>query len=111
MWLHKLFNPHCSHCLEEIECRTCHELRSQLDFVQAQNKVLIENLIPKPTPIMTESVESKPIGTLPVPWHVKRAILEKESRHEAEEIKKRQAEIDATREIIEEELETGTEDG
>ena len=91
-WIHRLFNPHCAHCIEERECSTCKTLQAQLDFVQIQNKVLLERLMPTPQ-VNTTGEAPEPINKLPVPWHVQRRILEEQDRHEAQVLKDKQIEL------------------
>jgi len=101
-WIHRLFNPHCTHCIEERECGTCKTLQAQLDFVQTQNKVLLERLMPTSIgEIPSELKIPEPINKLPVPWHVKRRILEEQDRHEAQLLKDKQVELKNAKSIPE----------
>ena len=77
------------------ECRTCHELRSQLDFAQNQNRYLLGKLLePASVPQAVQSNESPvPISTAPTPWNIRKSILEKEDRAQAVILKKRQDEL------------------
>jgi len=67
-------------------------LQAQLDFVQIQNKVLLERLMPTPQ-VNTTGEAPEPINKLPVPWHVQRRILEEQDRHEAQVLKDKQIEL------------------
>jgi hypothetical protein len=87
-WLHKLLNPHCPHCREELVesriCDTCEFLKLECARLQLENKFLLERLIPTGNIRSNENEvnksEPKIIQPLHQPWHVRRQLLEKEDR-------------------------------
>ena len=86
-WLHKWWNPHCSHC---SPCLTCEVLKEQLKISQDEKKELIKSMAPVPEPEPAQSEIIEPIGGF-VPFSVKRKLLEEESRVKAEILKKQDA--------------------
>lgn len=92
-WLHRLFNPHCEHCLDEIHeerrCKTCEVLEMELNHIRNENERLLNQLLnPK---IVTESKvdtsELKPVYTRGIPWNVRKQTLEREDRDRNEKLK------------------------
>jgi len=85
-WFHKFFNPHCSHCREELEyarvCLSCETLRAQLEISRIENKRLLDRILEKPE---TEAPRVPMEVTVPknIPWNVRRQMLEAEDRERA----------------------------
>lgn len=70
---------------QEKECRTCEILKESLHYERALNRELLDKLLKKDvTEIKSESHE--PIFPKLMPWSVRRAQLEKESRVLAEKL-------------------------
>ena len=52
-WIHRLFNPHCIHCIEQEEdkfqkstfCSSCESLKNENNFLRQQNKLLLDKII------------------------------------------------------------------
>lgn len=95
-FFHELINPHCTHCLQQLEvqrdleyesrrCTSCESLQLQLAYVNEQNKNLIEKAInPYPVPSAIPVAEQvKPIHRGRVPFPMIRRVLEEESRGKA----------------------------
>jgi hypothetical protein len=94
-WFHKLFNPHCIHCIELDEdkfqkslfCNSCESLKSENVFLREQNKQLLDKLI---NPIQsiekeTNTDDLKPIYPVREPFSVIRNRLEREDRELAKQ--------------------------
>ena len=85
-YFHKLFNPHCPHCKEELEyarvCLSCETLRAQLEISRIENKRLLDRILEKPQPEPV-SVPMEPTRPVSVPWNVRRQMLEAEDREKA----------------------------
>jgi len=89
-FFHELMNPHCPDCLREHSeryeernhCRTCDALEMQLSIANQRITSLLNKEV---EPRVTEDTEPKRqvIQTRHVPWHVKRQMLENESRAKA----------------------------
>lgn len=88
-WLHRLLNPHCESCMDEIRenriCNSCETLKSTVTRLQFENERLLNNLLIKPIDEVKvfEKEELKPIMPNHVPWKVQRQMLEKEDRQKA----------------------------
>lgn len=108
-FFHRLFNPHCPHCIEEYErdlvCPSCEILKQQLELMTLQNNKLLDRITEKPQP---EAVREPPQITMPrnIPWGVRRQMLEAEDREKARLM--REAPKPATTEDLEKELEIAT---
>lgn len=95
-WLHKLFHPHCEHCLleeqESKHCRTCEVLEMELAHLRGANQDLLLRLlnpIKQTEPEVLDTRNLKPI--MPqgreLPWRVKQQMLEREDRDRAQKEK------------------------
>jgi hypothetical protein len=79
-------------------CETCEFLKLELYKAQDLNNRLLEKLLAKPeVPIEVEHELPQPIGTQYVPWHIKRAQLEKEDREKFKAIQ--DAKVEYTEEV------------
>ena len=108
-WIHRLFNPHCPHCLSErVEskvCPSCETLKAQLEMINYENKRLLDRIL---TPSIKEEVARPPVEiTRPtnVPWNVRRQILEAEDREKAKLLRNAPVPV----EDLEKELDIATE--
>src|SRR6266850_1089322 len=93
-WFHHTFNPHCDLC---NECKSCVTLKEQLNAERINNKKLIEAIINQLNP--KEIIEPKPIDETreiksPIPWKVRREMLEREDRINAELIRKNSEQVE-----------------
>jgi len=82
-WIHHLFNPHCSECAHEKECKTCETLRQLLETEKFEKKQLLEYFAyPKKE---VESIQIEPISpkAQSIPWRVRQQMLEAEDREKA----------------------------
>lgn len=78
-------------------------LLSQLDFAQTQNKYLLSKLL---EPQVVERPVAKeenpaPVGRAPIPWNLKRTLLEAEDRKEAQLLRNRAKEIKKAKSVDE----------
>lgn len=85
-FFHRLFNPHCPHCIEEAErnkkCDTCDVLRIQLELANMQNQQLLDRLTARPVEV--QSGPPVPISRPKhVSWSVRRQMLEQADREKA----------------------------
>ena len=104
---HRLFNPHCAHCAEERICKSCDMLERLLEKERIEKQQLLDKLLKEPTPepVREEDREIKPIQPGGMPWRVRKALLENESKVEArlkkqeEEKKAKIAELEKALEI------------
>lgn len=89
-WIHKLFNPHCSHCKNDGEdnkiCNNCEYLKCEIAKLQKLNNRLLNQILE--TPIQPEinqlSETPQPLNTSRfIPFSVKRQELESEDRKKA----------------------------
>lgn len=97
-WIHRLLNPHCKYCLEEkldsLICKSCETLKQQLEIANFEKEKLLNRLLEKP--IVEEAPvqnELKPIQPRTVPWHVRKQMLENESRESARLLRDKVEEI------------------
>ena len=68
-------------------CNTCEVLKMELALAHNQNEKLLNSIIrPEPTPIV-ETETPRAIMPKHVPWHIKRAELEKADRQQAERLR------------------------
>lgn len=85
-YFHRLFNPHCPHCIEErkeeMVCPSCEVLKEQLERANHENQRLLDKLLAEPkAEVPQKPVEiSRPIN---IPWNVRRQMLEAEDREKA----------------------------
>lgn len=97
-FFHQLFNPHCQHCADERReereeskyCASCETLARENARLVRENERLLEHIWDAPK-LVEEKVNDvrdlKPIQTTRTPFvpsHVRRQILENESRHAAQ---------------------------
>ena len=105
-FFHRLFHPHCEHCLLEQQCDTCDVLKSQLERANYEKDKLLaqlERMVNPPVPIEEPQELPQPLKPRTVPWEVTRNILEQADRKKAEQIR-----ADKLEEL---EKETGISDG
>lgn len=84
-WFHRLFNPHCLHCLEDKINPEVEYLRRELSNVQDKYDRLVERLVNPPQVKVEEKKELEelePLRSKYVPWAQKRAELERATRLE-----------------------------
>jgi len=89
-FFHKLFNPHCTHCRDEMreakECHNCDVLTQLLEKERAYSKQLLDKITePK---VIEKIVERAPVNREPVramvpTWAVQQRLLEEEDRAKA----------------------------
>ncbi len=102
-WLHRLFKPHCDHCLEEMReskaCPTCEVYRAQLEVSNHEKKLLLQTIDKMNNPISEEILSETPEPITPkvVPWNVRRNQLETKAREEAQQL--REAEQNKSEEL------------
>lgn len=104
LWIHKLIQPHCDEC--KHSCDSCETLREQLSIVNAEKQKLLNHVLALNGPFeinMKPSAQElpQPIQSRQVPWKVRREMLEAEDRNKAEILRKKQAELDATKQTTE----------
>jgi len=108
-WIHQLMNPHCEECKADKICISCETLREQLSIANYERSQLVNQIIRLTTPATeTKSEieqEFKPIKPKPIPWNVKRQMLEEEDRKLAQVIKSKDEEIKIAKTMTTEELE------
>lgn len=98
-FFHRLFNPHCDHCIEEARdnkiCPTCAVYRSQLELANHEKKLLLETIEKISNPIIEERevLHTEPILPRRSNWPAERKILESESKIAAEKLRARRAEL------------------
>lgn len=87
-WLHRLFNPHCEHCYEERQCKSCEVLQRELENERREKQQLIKKLLfPENNAAVGTQEDFKPIMRTAVPWGARRQQYEVADRAEAERIK------------------------
>lgn len=87
-WLHRLFNPHCEHCYEERQCKSCEVLQRELENERREKQQLIKKLLfPEPNVTPEPETEFKPVVSTHIPWSVTRQRLESADRAEAARIR------------------------
>lgn len=112
--LHKLFNPHCEACHQEMieenaskiehellndqikreedKCETCEVLKVELEAQRFNNRELLRTIIEMNLPekvVQVSNEETKPITPKHIPWAVKKAALENEDRATAKILRER----------------------
>lgn len=91
-WLHRLFNPHCQHCIDEIqfakECNSCEVLKHELELMRIERDRLLSKLLDKPEVVEREVNDKEPVPINPkyVPTAVRRNMLEIEDRIRARKL-------------------------
>jgi hypothetical protein len=113
-FFHRLFNPHCVHCMEEDQvamelargdkqCKSCDTLHTQLDIVNFEKKALLDQLIaltnPKIETIQQPTTEYQPVKPKTIPWRVKQQMLEESDRARAEILRNKADEIKGISEL------------
>lgn len=89
MFFHRLFNPHCEHCIEERVCKTCEVLKFEVDRLRSENERLLNRILEKPVQEIERTVAPEPVSTPRVSlWSVKKQMLEAEDRAKAQILKK-----------------------
>lgn len=81
-WIHRLFNPHCPSCHDEMICNSCELLKGQLEVANHEKNRLLDRLLEKPA----VDIPAPPMEvTRPhnIPWAVRRQMLESEDREKA----------------------------
>jgi len=99
-WFHKLLNPHCEHCADELIdkefCSSCETLRAENARLIRYNEKLLDSLLTKNSPeleIKSDIKDIQPIGPKYIPWRLKKQLLETESRNAADILKRKMEEI------------------
>jgi hypothetical protein len=86
-WIHRFFNPHCEHCIDEREdskvCASCETLKQQLESVNHEKNRLLDRLLTPPTVETVAQPIREPTRPLNVPWSVRKQMLEREDREKA----------------------------
>jgi len=99
-FFHRLFNPHCPHCIEEARegkvCQSCETLIKQLELANHEKKQLLSMIqsITNPPKVEVREVPSvEPIPPRNIPWAVRKQTLEAEDRARAKLMREKAAEI------------------
>lgn len=105
-WLKLKFDEWIERREKRRECTSCETLREQLFIANNEKQKLLEQLIEinNPKAAVQEEKEFEPIQPRIVPWHIKRRMLEAESRKEAELLKVKKEEISEANQKLEEEV-------
>ena len=82
-WVHRLFNPHCEHCLDERVCKSCETLKEQLESVNHEKNKLLDKLLTPPVAEVVAGPVREVTTPVNVPWNVRRQMLEREDRERA----------------------------
>lgn len=89
-WFHRLFNPHCIHCADELDASKYNEsveiLKSELEFLRQENRELRSYIMKSSMPVepIVDTNELKQIKTsTTIPWNVRRQQLERDDRIKA----------------------------
>jgi hypothetical protein len=105
-WLKQQFELYIERRQQAKECLSCNTLRDQLFIANNEKQKLLETIVelthPKPEPTVAMQ-ELKPIAKT-VPWHLKRQMLEAESRASAKIAKEKAAELHEANDSLEDEL-------
>lgn len=107
-WLHRLLNPHCIHCIEELRenriCNSCETLRNQLADSNAERIRLFELIIKKETPdnqSVPYTEPLKPTTSRFTPWSTRKQILETEDKEKARILRQHSASVeDLEKEVL-----------
>src|SRR3990167_459260 len=99
IWLHKLMNPHCDHCVDHDKSEVLY-LRLELSRLQNRYDILLEKMITpvkqlmEPKEVNLEDLQ--PVRTAPMLWAEKRRMLEENDRANALSIaRKKNDELEA----------------
>lgn len=89
-FFHKLFNPHCEHCIadarEAKHCNTCDILRMELARTQAENRILLDRILEKPSLVIDKAPSPELMPIMPkqhLSFTAKRQMLEENDRQSA----------------------------
>jgi hypothetical protein len=94
-WLHHLLNPHCDECLREKECPNCDLLKQLLADERRNNQRIIEFFVPEKNEDVSEKLKIDLTNYKPTKsWRVLREELERNSKAEAQALKRYQEEKD-----------------
>jgi hypothetical protein len=113
-WLHRLLNPHCEHCLKELElnqhCKTCDVLQYEVERLRAENERLLSRVlhIPEREPERLVAPEPQALRPGAMTWAVRRQMLEAEDREKAKLINKAPQPDDTINKLEEELLNAST---
>jgi hypothetical protein len=105
-WIHRLFNPHCPSCHDEMICESCETLKMQLEIVNHEKQKLLDKLLAPPVMETVAQPVREITAPVNIPWAVRRQILEREDREKAKLI--REAPVPITTEELEKELDVAT---
>lgn len=103
-WIHRLFNPHCTHCQVDYQeskiCNSCETLKIIVEQLRRDNERLTDALLDKVRVRESEppSDELTPIRSF-IPWRVRQQELEANSKKEAELAAKRVMETKSTEDL------------
>lgn len=101
-WIHKLLNPHCPHCIEEIElsnhCETCEVLKLELSHLRSERDILLNRLLnnnEQPNQGQEESnfKDMQLLRPGHIPWRVRQQALEREDRSKARILEEQKREL------------------
>lgn len=117
-FFHELLHPHCPDCIHELEdnkvCQSCETLKTQLAVANIEKQELLKTLLQvnKPVePVKLIEKEEEPVRlNKPMPWNVRRQLLEQESARQAQIIKDKEKQLKEI-EQLEENLLTTTQTG
>lgn len=94
-FFHRLFNPHCQHCIEEAirlreeikedrtYCASCETLTRQLEIANFEKKQLLDRLLEKPAEQVENKVPVQISHPKNIPWRVRQQELEAADRQRA----------------------------
>ena len=87
-WIHRLFNPHCPHCVSDRVCQSCETLKMEMERLRIENTMLLSKILEEKV-VETERKVAEPMKEMPrnVPWRVRQQMLEQEDRERAKLIK------------------------
>lgn len=114
-FFHELVHPHCPDCMQDemikTGCKTCPDLRDQLEKANQRERELLQLLIErnKPQPEIEIQKDLQPIRPRAVPWHLKQRELEAQDRKQAQILREQaKLEKEMNLEVVDEDA-TGTE--
>lgn len=85
--------------LDPEPCESCETLKEQLNISNYEKKQMLETILSFTKPAVIEKEDNtrmiEPIQPRAVTWRVRQQALEENDRAKAQEIKRRQADIDA----------------
>jgi len=103
-FFHRLFNPHCPHCAEELVCTSCEDWKRLYESEKAEKQRLLNIILSTMEDDVEElkpAVAPEPVISKIVPWRVQREMLEREDAHKAKILKEQKEMMDT----LEKELE------